>query len=789
MPISLGDALLKLGLDKTEFDKAMKETSSKIESSLKGMQTQLRVAGAAFTALGAAGLKFVSDAKALNAQLGQTALTLGVSTKEMRNLALSTTDVTFPLKSVAATFELLARAGVRNTEIMKQNANAFDALADATGSSAEVVADILIPAFKSLGVQIPRNSSDLDKFTWLTKNTTINLEDFGSVMQYVAMYGADLNITIDDMIGIMAALEARGITGSAATRLFRTAVTQAKDGAVTLNEALGVTKEQIDGYTAKIQLATGITDEYAKVANSNVTILDRLKQTFSEISFRLGTLFNALEPVFAAFTALGPVLLFFSTSMGIAATKTIIHTAAVIAHTVAVKAAAAAQWLWNTALLANPVTAIIAGVAALTAGIVMMFRSGESSAKKFAKEVEKLAKEMAAARKIELADEQTAMVAAMEGSKELVRKEYDDAVTLIRRKYGILKTEDGLYTESKLDQARKATEGVKKLYDQEISYDKKALSAKLKSLATEYDARMKLVDAESSTAIRGLQDQIDALDVQTTAEEQAARDRERVQRLAELQLAVDTAETFEDQIKASQDLADYKSQITLEQNRDAREIEKDSLRKQMDAIRDAAQEEKDRLATELQDKQDAEQAFYDLTVERLEKQKDALDVALEETLKRIDDERIAMEAAEVSKLAYAQATLTQLAKDQSIYYANALAEATLFAEAMAKAMPIVTEKRETEAKEFWENQPVPVLPGFQHGGIIPEPTVLYGLKSMRPYAVAGEAGTEYVVPQGGGGSGGYRTANIQIYLDGRLMGEALGQPLVDLIRARTGVKI
>jgi hypothetical protein len=37
---------------------------------------------------------------------------------------------------------------------------------------------------------------------------------------------------------------------------------------------------------------------------------------------------------------------------------------------------------------------------------------------------------------------------------------------------------------------------------------------------------------------------------------------------------------------------------------------------------------------------------------------------------------------------------------------------------------------------------------FEHGGLIPEPTLLYGLRSRRPYAIAGERGPEWVGPPG-----------------------------------------
>ncbi len=38
------------------------------------------------------------------------------------------------------------------------------------------------------------------------------------------------------------------------------------------------------------------------------------------------------------------------------------------------------------------------------------------------------------------------------------------------------------------------------------------------------------------------------------------------------------------------------------------------------------------------------------------------------------------------------------------------------------------------------------MPRFARGGIIPEPTLLYGLRSQRPYAIAGERGPELVSP-------------------------------------------
>jgi phage-related protein len=366
------------------FDKAEKEIKN-LGISAEQVQKGLKVVGTAFTAAGAAGLKFVGGAREINSQLGSTAITLGLTTKEMRDLTLATTNVTFPIESVANTFDLLTKAGVRNTDELVKSANAFDALADATDSSAEIVADILIPAYKALGEELPQSSSDLDKFTWLTKNTTVELSEFGSVMNYVAMYGSNLNVSIDEMIAIMGALEAKGISGSSATRLFRTAVTQAADGTTSLTEALGLTDEEIAKYSTEIENATGLTDEHAEAMNESFGLMDEIKQKFSELSLGVGSLLTPLEPLLGIMTALGPVMMTLSTSTGAATVKAVAHAAAVTAKTaalvaskVAIAAATAAQWLWNAAMTANPIGIIIAAIGALIAAIVLIAKNWDT---------------------------------------------------------------------------------------------------------------------------------------------------------------------------------------------------------------------------------------------------------------------------------------------------------------------------------------------------------------------------------------------------------------------------
>ncbi len=388
MAMNLGDAVLKISGDTKDLDRAMEQSEKKVGSVMERMSGSFKMAGAALTGVGVAGLALVSSARKMNATLGMTGRTIGATTGEMRKLVLSTTNVTFPLESVVNTFELLAKAGIRDQEVLKATATAFDTLADATGSTAEQVAAKLIPAFKALGEDIPQTAAELDKFTFLTKNTTVSIDEFGSVMSYVAQFGDDLNLSLDDMVAVMTVLESKGKSGSTATKMFRTALSQAANGTATLNEALGITAEELAAVRVEMDGTTGSTQEYADIANSQFGIMDKLKQKWSELTFQLGSYLTPLEPVMAGMTALGPLFLILSTNMGVATVKWIAHTAAMIASKIAMiasivvtKGLAAAQWLLNAAMTANPIGIIIVAIGALIAIGVLLWKNWDTITK------------------------------------------------------------------------------------------------------------------------------------------------------------------------------------------------------------------------------------------------------------------------------------------------------------------------------------------------------------------------------------------------------------------------
>ena len=375
-----------------EVGREARETASKNEQATKDMEAgwkkiagPIRAVGIAMTAVGVAGLKLSADARKLNADLGQTAISLGVSTEEMRNLALATTNVTFGLSSVVETFDLLARAGIRDISTLRDTANAFDTLGDAVGSTAEIVTNQMVMAMKTYGLTAEEISMQTDKITYLVRNTALSMDNFASIVGYITPGLIEMGLTMEDTIALLGIMESKGVSGSVATREFRSAISAAETSQIPLNEALGVTSEEMDDYKSKLDDATGLTQIFADEANKQYGIMDRLRQEWSELTLRLGSFLQPLEPILAAMTALGPALIFLSTAHGLAAIKAIGHSGALIGHKIAAMAATVAtgkltlaQIKLNVAMLANPIGLVIAAVAGLIVGIVALIRNWET---------------------------------------------------------------------------------------------------------------------------------------------------------------------------------------------------------------------------------------------------------------------------------------------------------------------------------------------------------------------------------------------------------------------------
>ncbi len=365
--------------------------------------------------------------------------------------------------------------------------------------------------------------------------------------------------------------------------------------------------------------------------------------------------------------------------------------------------AIAAAW----AVAMGPVGGVIVALTALIAVGVLLWQNWDKTGKKI--------KELTATIKTELEKQKADAIQNYTNLKAIAQSAYETAINNIRKEYGVFETVE---------------------------------KNKMSLLKEEYALKVKTLDAESDYQISTIQAQIDAIDKQTSQEDIILTKQAEQNRLIELQKAADSATTLDDITRTHKDLAEYQTEITRNELLRQRDAEKNALYARITDIRTRAQTEKD-----------------------------ALDISLIEELKRLDDERIAKEAMEKAKLDATLSTLTNEETAIKASFDSRLTEASLYQSALELTLkdinqtvtttyvsnyvssggdggevtaPTIAGETYTERYERLYGVSPGAWEGFQHGGIVTQPTM----------AMIGEAGPEAVIPLNEAGGMGGITINF-----------------------------
>lgn len=469
----------------------------KVKSRTEQVQKGMKIMGAAFTAVGAAGLALVASSKKINAQLGVTALNLDVTTKEMRDLTLATTNVTFPIAEVVASFDLLARAGVKNTQVLKDTATAFDTLGDATGKSASQVTQIMVPAMKTFGLTAKEIAKKTDLMTYMSRESTMSLDDFATMVGYTTPELVEAGLTIDELAIALIHMEKQGYApGRVMTREFMKATTAATKEQIPLYEALGITSAEMVTYKSNLEGIEGMTEKYAETANKQYTIMDKLRQKWSELTLQYGTFLQPLEPILATMTALGPVLFLFST---VILPKLTLTTAALrvklIALAAAHKIAAAATWLWNIALAANPIGIVIVAIGGLIAAGIALWKNWDK------------------------------VVAFFTGGVKEMEQAIDTLEIKVRDASEDMIADVGKATQAAINNANKVADTERQKLDERAGFYRDFQYERMRLLDEQMIAEIKAVDPVLAAELEAANKELAAIDERGEAREKAGEDR------------------------------------------------------------------------------------------------------------------------------------------------------------------------------------------------------------------------------------------------------------------------
>ena len=299
----------------------------------------------------------------------QIAVAIGMNEKAFRNLAIETSNVTFPMEDVLNLMELGKQAGLKSADALKEYATFWDTVGDATGEGAVQLGKAGV-ALRGMGIDLGNENEALAAFGYITESTNGSIGEF---LKFLDRCGPDLremNMDVEQSAAILGILEKEfGMSARTARTEFMQAVIASEGNMGILLETLGVSEETFKSYTAEVSNSSEVIQRNADIHAKSYTPIQKLQHVVSELGFKFAGSVEQAAKFAPALYAVGPAMKAFS--LGSGALGKIMSGSLIPALVSGISSV----WAFTAALLANPMTWVVIGIVALIAAIVLLYKN------------------------------------------------------------------------------------------------------------------------------------------------------------------------------------------------------------------------------------------------------------------------------------------------------------------------------------------------------------------------------------------------------------------------------
>lgn len=323
-------------------------------------------------AIAATGIEKLARGNAENeAGLKRLSHATGIQSDELRAMAIEMSNVTFPLEDVIGLMEVGRKQGLRSAEDLREYAEFWDLVGDATGLSSTTLAENS-NALRSVGIALGEEHKALSAFGYITQETTMDVGDFMGMIQRSNPYIQDMGLSLDDTAALMGALEKQGITGRQAQALFNKSIQEAGGDMSALLQSLGISSAEFYNQSKAVEESSGVIQAYSDITGESFTVTQKIGSAISDLTFKYGEQIHTLSNLVPLISTITPLVKGLTVAKGLLAKVTITSVVA------GFKAATATAWGFTTALLANPITWIILAIVALGVAIYALWKNWDS---------------------------------------------------------------------------------------------------------------------------------------------------------------------------------------------------------------------------------------------------------------------------------------------------------------------------------------------------------------------------------------------------------------------------
>ena len=270
----------------------------------------------------------------------------GQGSDEMRNMASELQNVTFPMEDVTALMETATQRGLEG-EAIADYANFWDMVGDATGEAGPELGKAGV-ALEMVGITAGQEGEALDAFGYITDNTTGSISEFLRFTERAGRELGDNTPHVNDMAGALAALEGKGYSARTAQRELQRGLRETDGDMEAAMETLGVSSEVYNEHRDAVEGSGIAIEANAEAYKESLTPMQKLSAWGENLMVQFGGLADIAGIVAPAM-------------MGLAAGVSAVRGAMQLAG-----------------MAGGPIFLVIAGVAALAAGLVLAYKQSET---------------------------------------------------------------------------------------------------------------------------------------------------------------------------------------------------------------------------------------------------------------------------------------------------------------------------------------------------------------------------------------------------------------------------
>ena len=292
--------------------------------------------------------------------VGQLATQTGIAEPQMISLINNISNATFPNDEAMMYVKSLDQIGVSASNLGK-SATDLDKINDAFHLGAERT-NSLGQELSVLGVDMNNVSSSFNALAYANANTVGGMENYYTFLRKYDAQFKELGFNVDQASVIIAAATQKFGGGRAALSGLSTALKNANGDTRALEQALGLQAGSLDNASALTGQYAGQLQALADEEAEHKTIVDQLGAAWEDLSLSLSPV---LEPMASVMGLIGQAG---SWAVGVNGLIQLAQTT---------KVATAAQWLWNAAMAANPITLVVIAIVALIAVLGYLYFNNE----------------------------------------------------------------------------------------------------------------------------------------------------------------------------------------------------------------------------------------------------------------------------------------------------------------------------------------------------------------------------------------------------------------------------